>query len=60
MSTETMHGVIPILVTPFTPDGTIDVEILRSVVEFNLNAGVHGLGIALASEVFKLSEAERD
>jgi dihydrodipicolinate synthase/N-acetylneuraminate lyase len=60
MSTETMHGVIPILVTPFTPDGTIDVESLRSVVEFNLNAGVHGLGIALASEVFKLSEAERD
>jgi len=60
MSTETMHGVIPILVTPFTPDGTIDVESLRSVVEFNLNAGVHGFGIALASEVFKLSEAERD
>ena len=60
MSTETMHGVVPILVTPFTPDGTIDVESLRSVVEFNLNAGVHGLGIALASEVFKLSEAERD
>lgn len=60
MSTETMHGVVPVLVTPFTPDGTIDVESLRSVVEFNLNAGVHGLGIALASEVFKLSEAERD
>jgi 4-hydroxy-tetrahydrodipicolinate synthase len=60
MSTETMHGVVPIVVTPFTPDGAIDVESLRSVVEFNLDAGVHGIGIALASEVFKLAEAERD
>lgn len=28
--------------------------------EFNLAAGAHGLGVALGSEVFKLSEAERD
>jgi dihydrodipicolinate synthase/N-acetylneuraminate lyase len=28
-------------------------------VEFNLAAGVHGLGVALGSEVFRLSEAER-
>jgi dihydrodipicolinate synthase/N-acetylneuraminate lyase len=55
-----MRGIVPILVTPFTPDGAIDVESLRNLIEFNLNAGVHGLGIALASEVFKLSETERD
>ena len=57
---KNMHGVVPILVTPFTPNGVIDEESLRRVVEFNLKAGVHGVGIALASEVFKLSEAERD
>ena len=60
MPTETMHGIVPILLTPFTPGGAIDEESLRSVVDFNLNAGVHGVGIALASEVFKLSEKERD
>ena len=57
---ENIHGVVPILVTPFTPNEAIDEESLRRLVEFNLNAGVHGVGIALASEVFKLSEAERD
>jgi 4-hydroxy-tetrahydrodipicolinate synthase len=60
MSAETMQGIVPILVTPFAPDGAIDAESLRNVVDFNLSAGVHGVGIALASEVFKLSEAERD
>src|ERR1044071_871752 len=60
MSTSTMRGVFPILVTPFDERGQIDEDSLRSLVEFNLAAGVHGLGVALGSEIFKLSEAERD
>lgn len=59
MATGTMRGVYPILITPFDERGRIDEESLRRLVEFNLAAGVHGLGIALGSEVFKLSEAER-
>jgi len=55
-----MQGVFPILVTPFDEQSRIDEESLRNLVEFNVTAGVHGLGIALGSEVFKLSEAERD
>ena len=55
-----MRGVFPILVTPFDERSQIDEASLRSLVEFNLEAGVHGLGVALGSEVFKLSEAERD
>ena len=55
-----MRGVYPILITPFHEDGTIDQESLRSLIDFNLDAGVHGLGVALASEVFKFTEAERD
>lgn len=54
-----LHGVIPILVTPYTDDGGIDGESVRNLVEFNLAAGVHGLGVALGSEIFKLNEAER-
>lgn len=60
MATGSMQGVYPILVTPFTDDGRIDEASLRRLIDFNLGAGVHGLGVALGSEIFKLSEAERD
>ena len=60
MSTVTMRGVFTILVTPFDEKGRIDEESLRRLIEFNLAAGVHGLGVALGSEIFKLAEAERD
>jgi 4-hydroxy-tetrahydrodipicolinate synthase len=55
-----MQGVFPILVTPFDGQGRIDETSLRQLIDFNLAAGVHGLGVALGSEIFKLSEAERD
>jgi 4-hydroxy-tetrahydrodipicolinate synthase len=55
-----MRGVFPILVTPFDERSQVDEESLRSLVEFNLAAGVHGLGVALGSEIFKLSEPERE
>src|SRR5216683_4185662 len=54
-----MRGVFPILVTPFDDQERIDEDSLRGVVEFNISAGVHGLGIALGSEILKLTEAER-
>jgi len=54
-----LHGVVPILVTPFHPDGRIDEESLANLVEFNVAAGIHGLGVALGSEIFKFTEAER-
>lgn len=54
-----MEGVFPILVTPFDKQGRIDEDSLRALIDFNVQADVHGLGIALGSEVFKLTEAER-
>jgi dihydrodipicolinate synthase/N-acetylneuraminate lyase len=60
MPSKVMTGVYPILVTPFDDQARIDEESLRSLVEYNLGAGVHGLGIAMASEILKLTEAERD
>ncbi|HEY9012308.1 MAG TPA: dihydrodipicolinate synthase family protein [Devosia sp.] len=59
MSPAVIEGVVPILVTPFFEDGRIDGESLRSLIDFNVEAGVHGLGVALGSEVFKFTEAER-
>lgn len=55
-----LFGVVPILLTPFHDDGSIDEDGLRTEVDFAIDAGVHGLGIALGSEVFKFTEAERD
>lgn len=55
-----INGVIPILQTPFLKDGGIDTEGLRAVIDYNIDAVVDGLGIALASEVQLFNEAERD
>ncbi|MET0771938.1 MAG: dihydrodipicolinate synthase family protein [Candidatus Limnocylindrales bacterium] len=57
---RTIEGVVPILITPFDEDGRIDIESLERLIEFDIAAGVHGLGVALGSEIFKLTEAERD
>jgi dihydrodipicolinate synthase/N-acetylneuraminate lyase len=54
-----IQGVFPILVTPFDEKLRIDVDSLQNLVEFQLQAGVHGLGIALGSEILRLTEAER-
>lgn len=59
MTTASFEGIIPILITPFDSKGRIDADSLKSLVEFNIKAGVHGLGLAIGSEIFKLTEAER-
>lgn len=59
MAEGVMRGIFPILLTPFDDDGRIDEESLRSEVEFTLKAGVHGLGLALGSELLKMTEEER-
>jgi 4-hydroxy-tetrahydrodipicolinate synthase len=59
MAEGVVRGIFPILLTPFDDDGRIDEESLKSEVEFNLAAGVHGLGLALGSEFLKMTEEER-
>lgn len=58
--TDPIRGIVPILITPFDNSGRIDIGSLESLIDFNIKAGVHGLGVALGSEVFKLSEEERE
>ncbi|MEV8467948.1 dihydrodipicolinate synthase family protein [Fluviibacterium sp. DFM31] len=54
-----LTGIVPILLTPFTANGTIDYGSLRLEVDAMLEAGVHGIGIAIGSEIFKLTLQER-
>ncbi|WP_425825357.1 dihydrodipicolinate synthase family protein [Streptomyces fractus] len=54
------RGLMPILATPFTDSGELDVPSLRSLVEFELACGVDGLAVfGMASEGFALTESER-
>lgn len=56
----TMRGVYPILSTPFDKHGNVVFDDLENQVEWIIQQGVHGVGIAMASEVFKFTESERD
>ena len=60
MPDRSMRGIYPILSMPFEKGGDIVFEDLRSEVEWAIGHGVHGLGVAVASEIYKLSEGERD
>jgi 2-keto-3-deoxy-L-arabinonate dehydratase len=58
---ETLHGCIPILVTPFADDGSLDLESLEREIEWVLSEGASGVAcVAIASEGYKLTEPERD
>ena len=60
MPDRTMAGVYPILSTPFDSHGRVVMEDLRKQVEWMVDCGVQGVGIAVASEIYKLTESERD
>ena len=54
-----MRGIFPILAIPFDPQGNIVIEDLQHEVDWIAGHGLPGVGIALASEVYKLSDGER-
>jgi dihydrodipicolinate synthase/N-acetylneuraminate lyase len=55
-----MRGVYVILCTPFDDHGQVDFESLQSIVQFCIDAGVHGIvTTANASEFWTLSDDER-
>src|SRR5918995_6890963 len=62
MGTNAMlRGCIPILVTPFSDYGSLDLESLEREIDWALAEGASGVAcVAIASEGYKLTEAERD
>jgi len=57
---HTIHGLVPILATPFDASGALDVASLRRLTEFQLASGVDGVAtFGMASEGFALTAAER-
>jgi 2-keto-3-deoxy-L-arabinonate dehydratase len=58
---EALRGCIPILVTPFTDDGSLDLDSLEREIDWVLAEGASGVAcVAIASEGYKLTETERD
>lgn len=55
-----LEGIAPILFTPFDDSGEIDAEGLRQIVRFEVDGGVHAIGInGFASEAYKMTDEER-
>src|SRR5262245_44107203 len=54
-----LHGVLPIVHTPFLDDDSIDAASLRREIDFALAAGADGLGTGMVSEILRLTGDER-
>ena len=53
-------GVFAVLSVPYTDDFAIDTAVLKTEIDFAIDHGIHGLVIAMVSEIFRLTDAERD
>ena len=60
MPDRSINGVYPILSAPINEKGQLVMDDLENQVEWMIGKGVHGLGIAVATEIYKFTEAERD
>lgn len=60
VSTDRLHGVLPVLQTPFLENGDIDFEVLESEASWVLENGADGVVVGMVSEVLRLSDRERD
>lgn len=56
---QSLAGITPVIATPFRPDESIDYAALDGELEFLLTRGARSLAVGLASEVTRLTEAER-
>ncbi len=60
-SNKKLNGVCVISLTPFTVDGEVDTASLGTLLDFYLQAGVHGVTLlGIMGEANKLTERERD
>ena len=57
---DSIHGIVPIVYTPFDASGAVDEEDVRRLVNYLVESGAHGLAaVGGASECHKLSLDER-
>ena len=55
-----LHGIIPPVFTPMTPDQEIDLDGLRRNIDWQLAAGAHGIfALGTAGEFYALDDREK-
>lgn len=55
-----LHGVLPILPTPFTSNGAVDEASMRRLIDFELEVGAHGVSVlGFMGEAHRLAGFER-
>lgn len=54
-----LHGVLPIVHTPFLDSGEIDAVALKREIDWAFGLGIQGLGTGMVSELLKLTATER-
>jgi 4-hydroxy-tetrahydrodipicolinate synthase len=54
-----LHGVLPIVQTPFLDSGAIDFATLQREIDWAFAQGIDGLGTGMVSEILRLTTAER-
>lgn len=59
MPAHPIHGVLPVLQTPFHADGDVDEVALAREVHWVLDQGVAGVTTGMVSELLRLTETER-
>jgi len=56
---ERLHGVLPVLQTPFTTDRQINAAVLQREIDWAFDTGADGVVVAIVSEILRLSNAGR-
>jgi 4-hydroxy-tetrahydrodipicolinate synthase len=54
-----VEGVLPVIHTPWNADGSVDADSLRREVDWVFDTGADGCAIALASDILRMTPAER-
>ncbi len=53
------RGILPAMITPRTKDGKVNYAVLRELIEYMINGGVHGIfAIGTTGEFYSLSDTE--
>lgn len=52
-------GILPVLQTPFDPDGRVDLASLTGEVDWVFSRGANGVVIGMVSEILRLTDGER-
>ncbi len=53
-TSQPLHGVLPVLHTPFTEEGAIDKAVLQREIDWAFEVGADGVVVAMVSEVLRL------